>query len=55
MLKNLHLNITYNKGNAYFEFTCATEDIENNKEVLLLDGVGIIVEYFIHAGIDLTL
>ena len=40
-LQNLHLNIAYKKGNAYFEFTCATEDIEKNKEVLLMDKVAI--------------
>ena len=35
----------YEKGHAYFQFTCATEDIENYKEVLLMDKVKFIQLY----------
>ena len=39
-LQRIHAHITtYKEGNAYFQFTCATEDIDKRKEVLLLDKV----------------
>lgn len=47
-LENLHR--TYTEGNAYFQFTCATEDIGNNKEVLLLDKVNS-MDWFTYAGV----
>ena len=39
-LQRVHAHsTTYKEGNAYFQFTCATEDIDKRKEVLLLDKV----------------
>ena len=33
------------RGYAYFQFTCSTEDIKNNQEVLLMDKVSLYYFY----------
>ena len=34
-----HRGLRYQEGHAFFEFTCATEDVENTNEVILMDKV----------------